>query len=103
MKKERQGLADAGDKMWDFTERFEFEMQLMGAGETRRPSWLRIGVMEWWADWVLLSAGHESWIVKIMDGDILPECWESSDNIGKHTQIYSDREEDSVPRSDTNS
>lgn len=47
MKKETQGLADAGDKMWDLTERFELQMQLMGAGETQRPSWLRRGVMDW--------------------------------------------------------
>lgn len=38
-----------------------------------------------------------------MDGDTLPECWASSDNIVTHTQIYGDREEGSVPRSDVNS
>lgn len=50
MKKATQGLADARDKMWDLTERSELEMQLMGAGETQKPSWLRAGLMDWWTD-----------------------------------------------------
>lgn len=37
-----------------------------------------------------------------MDGLALPECWRSRDNM-KQTQIYCDREEGSVPRSDANS
>lgn len=78
MKKETQGLADAGDKMWDLTESFEFEMQLTGAGETQagleQGSWIgeqiafycqlnmKVGGVKW-MEILYQSAGHHQTIL----------------------------------------
>lgn len=75
----------------------------MGAGKLRSQAGLEQG--SWIGGQIefYCQAEHEGWVVKIMDGDASPECWASSDHIMKQTQIYQDRGDSSVPRSDANS